>query len=58
MRDASTGDLLSESPTVLLVEDEYLLQADLEKVLVDAGFATAIVASGDVTSVARSSAAG
>jgi DNA-binding response OmpR family regulator len=38
---------MSELPLVLVVEDEYFLQADLEKVLTDAGFATEIVSSGE-----------
>jgi DNA-binding response OmpR family regulator len=36
-----------ERPSVLVIEDEYFLQADLEQVLTDAGFATEIVASGE-----------
>lgn len=38
---------MSESPSILVIEDEYFLQADLEKVLTDAGFATDIVSSGE-----------
>lgn len=38
---------MSELPLILVIEDEYLLQADLEKVLTDAGFATDIVSSGE-----------
>jgi len=38
---------VSELPPVLVVEDEYILQADLENALNEAGFATAIVASGE-----------
>ena len=38
---------MSEPPSVLVIEDEYFLQADLEKVLTDAGFATEIVSSGE-----------
>jgi DNA-binding response OmpR family regulator len=34
-------------PSILVIEDEYFLQADLEKVLADAGFATDIVSSGE-----------
>src|SRR5690348_16942778 len=38
---------MSASPSVLVIEDEYLLQADIEKVLIEAGFATDIVSSGE-----------
>ena len=38
---------MSEPPSMLVIEDEYFLQADLEKVLTDAGFATEIVSSGE-----------
>ena len=38
---------MSELPLVLVIEDEYLLQADIENVLTDAGFATDIVSSGE-----------
>lgn len=38
---------MSELPLILVIEDEYFLQADLEKVLNDAGFATDIVSSGE-----------
>ena len=34
-------------PLILVIEDEYFLQADLEKVLTEAGFATDIVSSGE-----------
>lgn len=43
---AAGGDIL-EQPSVLVIEDEYFLQADLEQVLTDAGFATEIVGSGE-----------
>ena len=46
-REAREGETLSERPSVLVIEDEYFLQADLEKVLTDAGFGTEIVASGE-----------
>ena len=36
-----------ELPLLLVIEDEYLLQADIEKVLTDAGFTTDIVSSGE-----------
>ena len=36
-----------ERPSVLVIEDEYLLQADLERVLENAGFGTDIVSSGE-----------
>jgi DNA-binding response OmpR family regulator len=36
-----------ELPSVLVIEDEYFLQADLEEVLTEAGFATEIVSSGE-----------
>lgn len=38
---------MSEPPSVLIVEDEYLLAADLEGVLIDAGFVTDTVSSGE-----------
>ena len=38
---------MSGLPLILVIEDEYLLQADLENVLTDAGFDTAIVSSGE-----------
>lgn len=38
---------MSELPLILVIEDKYFLQADLEKVLTDAGFATDIVSSGE-----------
>lgn len=41
------GETVSELPAVLVIEDEYFLQADLEQVLTDAGFATHIVSSGE-----------
>jgi len=40
-------ETLSELRSVLIVEDEYFLQADLEKALTDAGFATESVSSGE-----------
>lgn len=38
---------LSEPLSVLIVEDEYLLAADLEEALIDAGFVTDTVSSGE-----------
>jgi hypothetical protein len=38
---------VSELPLILVIEDEYFLQADLEKALTEAGFATDIVSSGE-----------
>jgi CheY-like chemotaxis protein len=38
---------MPELPLVLVIEDEYLLQADVEKALTEAGFATDIVCSGE-----------
>jgi CheY-like chemotaxis protein len=38
---------VTASPSILVIEDEYFLQADLESVLSDAGFATVIVSSGE-----------
>jgi DNA-binding NtrC family response regulator len=38
---------LSKQPLVLVVEDEYFLQADLEQILNDAGFASETVSSGE-----------
>ncbi|MBV8401858.1 MAG: response regulator [Acetobacteraceae bacterium] len=43
----AVGEALSERPSILVIEDEYFLQADLEQVLTDAGFATEIVGSGE-----------
>ena len=40
-------ETLSEQPLVLVVEDEYLLVADLEQVLNTAGFATETASSGE-----------
>jgi CheY-like chemotaxis protein len=45
-RVCARGDV-SELPLILVIEDEYFLQADLEKVLTEAGFATDIVSSGE-----------
>ncbi len=44
---AREGESVSELPLILVIEDEYLLQTDLENVLTDAGFATDIVSSGE-----------
>src|SRR5579872_4613541 len=41
------GGTVSELPSIIVIEDEYFLQADLEKVLTDAGFDTDIVSSGE-----------
>jgi CheY-like chemotaxis protein len=41
------GGNVSELPLILVIEDEYFLQADLEMVLADGGFATDIVSSGE-----------
>ena len=38
---------MSEERSVLLVEDEYYLAADLEEALTNAGFATDVVSSGE-----------
>jgi CheY-like chemotaxis protein len=38
---------VTELPLILVIEDEYLLQADVEQILTDAGFATDIVSSGE-----------
>ncbi|HLG80095.1 MAG TPA: response regulator [Bradyrhizobium sp.] len=38
---------MSTLPLILVIEDEYFLQADVEKVLTDAGFETIVVASGE-----------
>jgi DNA-binding response OmpR family regulator len=38
---------LSEPASVLVVEDEYFLQADLEQALTEAGFATEVASSGE-----------
>jgi CheY-like chemotaxis protein len=44
---SARGGAVSELPLILVIEDEYLLQADIEKVLTDAGFGTYIVSSGE-----------
>jgi CheY-like chemotaxis protein len=41
------GETCPSLPLILVIEDEYFLQADLEKVLTEAGFATDIVSSGE-----------
>jgi two-component system, OmpR family, response regulator len=38
---------LTDSPLILVVEDEFFLQADLDHVLTGAGFATEVVSSGE-----------
>ena len=38
---------MSELALILVIEDEYFLQADVENVLTEAGFATDIVSSGE-----------
>ena len=38
---------MPESPLVLIVEDEFFLQADLEAVLTDGGFASKSIATGE-----------
>jgi CheY-like chemotaxis protein len=38
---------MPERPLILVIEDEYLLQADVEKILTEAGFATDILSSGE-----------
>ena len=38
---------MSELPLVLIIEDEYWLQADVEQALTDAGFASEAVFSGE-----------
>jgi DNA-binding response OmpR family regulator len=38
---------LAEAPLVLIVEDEYLLQSDLERALIEGGFAVEGVYSGE-----------
>ena len=38
---------MAESPLVLIVEDEYLLQADLERALIEGGFATESCSTGE-----------
>lgn len=38
---------MPESPLVLIVEDEFFLQADLEAVLTDGGFASESIATGE-----------
>jgi Response regulator receiver domain len=46
-RAFARGGGVSELPLILVIEDEYFLQADLEKALTEAGFATDIVSSGE-----------
>jgi DNA-binding response OmpR family regulator len=38
---------MPELPLILVIEDEYLLQADVEKMLTEAGFAADILSSGE-----------
>jgi CheY-like chemotaxis protein len=38
---------LSEAPLVLVIEDEYLLQSDVQQALTGGGFATELVFSGE-----------
>ena len=47
------GGTVSELPLLLVIEDEYLLQADIEKVLTDAGFTTDIVSAQLVTAISN-----
>ena len=47
IESAAEGGLVTELPLILVIEDEYFLQAYVEKVLTDAGFATDIVSSGE-----------
>ena len=44
---------MSELPLLLVIEDEYLLLADIEKVLTDAGFTTDIVSAQLVTAISN-----
>jgi DNA-binding response OmpR family regulator len=43
----TSGLSVSECPLILVIEDEYLLQADLEQALTDGGFACQAVYSGE-----------
>jgi hypothetical protein len=47
------GGAVSELPLLLVIEDEYLLLADIEKVLTDAGFTTDIVSAQLVTAISN-----
>ena len=38
---------MTDRPAILVIEDEYLLQADIEQALAEAGFITDIVSSGE-----------
>jgi DNA-binding response OmpR family regulator len=38
---------MAELPLILVIEDEYLLQADIERALTDGGFATELFFSGE-----------
>lgn len=38
---------MTDSPLILVVEDEFFLQADLDHALTGAGFATEVVSSGE-----------
>ena len=40
-------EILADTPFILVVEDEFFLQADLDQALALAGFATEVVASGE-----------
>jgi len=41
------GEGMTDRPAILVIEDEYLLQADIEQALAEAGFITDIVSSGE-----------
>jgi DNA-binding response OmpR family regulator len=44
---APDGEAMANLPLILIVEDEYLLAAEVEEALTDAGFATETVSSGE-----------
>jgi DNA-binding NtrC family response regulator len=46
-RHVQRGAALSKQPVILIVEDDYFLQIDLEQTLSEAGFATETASSGE-----------
>jgi CheY-like chemotaxis protein len=44
---SSEAEIMADSPLILVVEDEFFLQADLDEGLSGGGFATEVVSSGE-----------
>jgi len=44
---SSEAEIMADSPLILVVEDEFFLQADLDDALTGGGFATEVVSSGE-----------